>query len=209
MINMPVFDPFTNIGTSQVFYQLMKGRKNPKSIADALGVQSPPIIQQLRRLQKIEVVRLGGKEGKFQNYEVDWNNFLTLFVDRAMQERESALREKIKEGEIPMSHAHDFENRDQIKRLKDNQYFKRLILLYLQNVAKSKPSSRNTISHAVDNFENALRQSKSFENTKKFEDPEKQDFFDKMRLWHRRTSQAETWMDLNLHGALRKILRKG
>jgi len=205
---MPVFDPLTNIGTSQVFYQILNGRKNPKAIADALGTQPPPVIQQLRRLQKIKVIKLGRKEGKFQNYEIRWNNFLTLFIDRSMQEREWRKKELIREGDIPIEYDYDLEDQDKIKTLKNNRYFKRLIQLYLQNMSESKQSSRSTISQIIDNFENTLQQSGAFKRSRKIEDPEKQDFFNKMRLWHERASRPTTWMDLNLHDAISKTLKE-
>lgn len=201
---MPEVDPLSNPGTSKVFLCIIKGKKNPKAIADFLGIRSPPVIQQLRRLQKIKIIELGEKEGKEQNYEVNWDNFLALFIDRAMRE---GKYEKTRKGGIQVLEdtTEDF---DKIKVLKKNRYFKQLIHLYLQNVAGSNELDWSTISDAILNFESALQQFASFRRSRKFEDPEKQDFFDKMKLWYKRTLSVRTWMDLNLHDAIYKTLRK-
>jgi len=204
---MPKVDPLSNRGTSRVFLCIIKRKKNPKGIADFLGIQSPPVIEQLRRLQRIGVIELGQKEGKEQNYEVNWGNFLTLFIDQAMQERR---RKRIRKGDIPIG---DYVQknalaRDKIRTLKTNPYFKRLVELYLRNVTESKLSNWGTIRDAMDNFEALLKISRAFKRRRKFEDPEKQDFFDKMRLWYNRTLRAETWMDLHLSSAIHETLKE-
>jgi len=197
MITMST-DPLSNPGSSRVFFCIITGRKNPKAIADFLGIKPPPVIEQLRRLRKIGVIQLGGKEGKIQNYEVNWNIFLSLFIKRAMQKRK---RKNVLEEE---SH----EDIEKIKTLAKNKYFKHLILLYLQNIAESKPSNWGTINDAINNFENALRQTASFKRNRHFKDAERQDFFNKMRVWYNRTLSAQTWMDLCLHDAIYKTLKE-
>ena len=201
-------DPLSNVGTSKVFLCIMKGKRNPKAMADFLGIKPPPVIQQLRRLQSLGVIELGEKEGKEQNYRVNWDNFLGLFIDRAMQKRKRTIKRKIQKSETPLMHADDLRDRDQIKSLRSNRHFKRLVQHYLQNVAESKPSYWATINYAIDNFENALLTSISFKRSKKFGGHEKQDFFNKMRSWYNRTMRAETWMDLNLHDAIYKTLKE-
>jgi hypothetical protein len=97
---------------------------------------------------------------------------------------------------------------EKIKTLRSNSYFRQLVLFYLESIAESDPSNWRTVSEAIGNFENALRQSRSFKQTGKFENKEKQDFFDNMRMWYNRTLSVQTWMDVCLHDAIYKTLRK-
>ena len=84
---MTRIDPLSNVGTSKVFRELCEGPKNPKTIADSLEIKSPPVIEQLRRLQEINLVKLGDKIGRAQNYELIWDNFLELFFERAFKQK--------------------------------------------------------------------------------------------------------------------------
>lgn len=191
-IKMPVFDPFTNVGTSQVFFQMLRGRTNPKAIADALGLQPPPIIQQLRRLQKIEVVRLGKKEGKLQNYDIDMDRFMELFVELAIQEKNTH----------PLS-LHPEEN-DKLRSLVGNEYFRRFIVYYLLNLGPTQ-----TISNASREFEDALLHSRSLVRPRKFDNIEKQQFFDVMRMWKRIAKEKKTFTEVHFLDALTKTLGFG
>ena len=75
--------PFTNWGTSKVFYKLLQGVTTPKHIAESLRITSPATIEQLCRLQKVGIVRIGVKAGKFQHYEVNWSRFVETLIDAA------------------------------------------------------------------------------------------------------------------------------
>lgn len=59
-------------GASKVFYELAAGRKTPKDLSKALSVRPPTVAEQLAKLEKTKLVIRGKKEGKFQEYEVDW-----------------------------------------------------------------------------------------------------------------------------------------
>lgn len=199
LIIMPEVGPLSNPGTSRVFLCIIKGKKNPKATADFLGIKPPPVIEQLRRLRSIGVVKLGEKAGKEQNYEIDWDKFLVLFIEQAMQKRKKT--KDVLVYELP-------EEVEKIRTLKGNKYFKQLVEFYMNDMAEGKTTSWYKISDAIANFENVLRQSSSFKRNKKFEDFEKQAFFDKMRIWYNRTLAAKTWMDLCLHDAIYKTLGK-
>jgi len=189
---MPIFDPFTNIGTSQVFFQMLRGRTSPKIIADALGVQPPPIIQQLRRLQKIGIVKLGRKEGKLQNYDIDIDRFLTLFIERTIQEKRTHP-----------SSLHPDENK-KLRSLRNNEYFRRFIVSYVLNLGPTE-----TIDDAAKEFEDALLHSGKLEKPMKFDDVEKQQFFDKMRLWKKTAKKKKTFTEVHLLDALTRTLELG
>jgi hypothetical protein len=96
---------------------------------------------------------------------------------------------------------------EKIKTLRSNSHFRQLVIFYLKNIAESDPSNWRTVSEAIGNFENALRQSAAFKQTKEFDEKEKQDFFDNMRIWYNRTLSAQTWMDICLHDAIYKTLK--
>lgn len=80
---MPEIDPLASVGCSEVFFQLLLGRTTPKEISERLGTSPPTVVEHLRRLRELGVVRLGGKEGKFQPYEVDWGGFAREVLRRA------------------------------------------------------------------------------------------------------------------------------
>lgn len=189
---MPIFDPFSNVGTSQVFFQMLRGKTNPKAIADALGVQPPPIIQQLRRLQKIGVVKLGEKDGKLQNYDVDVDKFLTLFIERAIQEK------KTHSSSLYLN-----ENKE-LRSLRDNEYFRKFVIYYLMNLGPTE-----TIDDAASEFEDALLHCRTLEELVKFDDIEKQQFFNMMKLWKRIAKKKKTFTEVHFLDALTRALELG
>lgn len=183
------FDPFSNKGTSGVFYRLISGCKTTKEISNILKIRSPSVIEHLRRLQEIGVVRLGEKKGKFQEYQIDFEEFLTLFIDRAIQEKKTHPS-SIYKGEI-----------DQLRILKNNRYFKEFIVKYLKDL-----DNIATIDEAAKEFENGLMRAKNLGRKRKFDDDEKQQFFEKMRLWKMATEKKYTFVELNFQDALAKTL---
>ena len=182
-------DPFSNLGTSKVFYELLSGPKSPKQIADSLGIKPPPVIEQLRRLQKIGVVQIGKKNGKFQNYEINFEKFLELFIDRALREKRT----------YPSNlHADEIKK---IKSLKSNEYFKKFIVNYLKNL-----DSPMTIADAANEFEDGLLHSGTLDRNRKFNDSEMQEFFNTMRLWRKIAKKKMTYAELALLHSLTVIL---
>jgi hypothetical protein len=188
MTKMPAFDPLGNTRTSQVFFQILSGKKNPKAIADALGIQSPPVIQQLRRLQKIEVAKLGEKEGKLQHYEVDFEKFLLIFIELAVQKK---------------THPSNFHPADmrELESLKNSRYFKILIVNYLKNQGLTA-----TVEDSAREFENCLLHSRMLDGKREFDDSEKQEFFDKIRKWRKMAQGKLTYAELSFQHALTSAL---
>jgi hypothetical protein len=59
----------------------------PTSIAKALHVEPPAVIDQLHKLRKIRVVRLGQKTGKEQHYVIDWEKLAEESFHRTVAPR--------------------------------------------------------------------------------------------------------------------------
>lgn len=90
----PAFDPLSNPGTSRLLFQLiMIGPMTPTQIAEKLGVKPPSVIDQLVRLRRIQLVKLGKKEGKQQWYQLDWRRLVDVGVTRAFQLPQPDLKE--------------------------------------------------------------------------------------------------------------------
>lgn len=183
---MTRIDPLSNIGTSRVFRELCAGPKNPKKIADSLGIKSPPVIEQLRRLQKVGIVKLEQKIGRAQNYEIDWKAFLELFVDRAFGKK--IIRVKL--------------HKEEIKTLVDNKYFMQFVKLYVCRVL-----GRATLLEAMQEFENGILHNPSLNRKKAFDDKEKQEFFNKMQLWYKRTLKSANICELFFSDSLARTLK--
>lgn len=190
---------FANPGTSRVFLSLLKGNKNPKAIADSLKIRSPPVIEQLKRLRKNKLVKLGEKEGKEQNYEIIWEEFLPIFIEEALQ-----LRRKRKDGIIEEDNP---ESLKRIREMKGNKYFRVLVEAYLKNIADGQISEWNSVNAAMDNFENAIGQCEDVKNPRKAINKEEKEFFETIRLWYDKAISAQTWLDVCLHDAVIKTLR--
>lgn len=66
------FDPLSNPRTSQVLFLLTSGTDTPTGLAERLKIKPPSVMEQLARLRKIHVVKVGEKTGKEQHYTIDW-----------------------------------------------------------------------------------------------------------------------------------------
>ncbi len=78
------FDPLSNKRTSQVLFQIMLGVDTPTRIAKKLQIEPPAVIDQLHKLRKVLVVRLGEKTGKEQHYGIDWDKLSEASVYRTI-----------------------------------------------------------------------------------------------------------------------------
>ena len=197
---MPRSDALSNPGTSKVFLCLVKGETNPTSIAEELGIKPPPVIQQLRRLQKLGLVELGKKDGKAQNYNVRWKEF----CDRFAKEISTV---KLGPGDIRVGLPEENRKMDEdIESLKDNEYFQKFVKLYLENFTVTTPSKWPTIAEIIDNASSVMPLLKSFREERQFDDVEKQDFHDKMVLWYERSTSVQSWMQLHMTDAIKRTL---
>ena len=69
----------------------MDGKTTLAQISEHLGITSPSVIEQLRRLQRAGLVKLGEKEGKYQHYEVNSEGLSRLFLDNSTKLLHRAL----------------------------------------------------------------------------------------------------------------------
>jgi len=90
----PAFDPLSNPGTSRLLFQLiMIGPMTPTQIAEKLGVKPPSVMNQLARLRRVHLVKLGRKEGKQQWYQLEWRRLVDVGVPRALNLTQPDLKE--------------------------------------------------------------------------------------------------------------------
>jgi DNA-binding transcriptional regulator GbsR (MarR family) len=185
------FDPLSNKSTSKVFYELLKGCSTTKEITLTLGLSPQSVFEHLKRLEEIKVVKLGEKKGKFQEYVIDYEKFISLFIERTMKEKNSHIikttRKEIRE----------------IKTLITNKYFeyfiKRYILLQGLNA---------TIAESANRFEETLRHIKTLKKKITFDNSEAQAFFGIMKKWQKAVEDVKTFTDLNATNAFRDVLIK-
>ena len=197
---MPRSDALSNPGTSKVFLYLVKGITNPKAIADELEIKPPPVIQQLRRLQNLGLVELGKKDGRAQNYKILWKNFVDRFAKEASKIR-------ISPGDIRISAGINYGQIDmEIESLKTNRFFHRFVRLYLQNFVSMDESKWPTIAEIIDNTNAVMTMLTNFQKKRQFDDPDKQEFFDKMRTWYERNTRFPTWIRDNMDKAITDTL---
>jgi hypothetical protein len=192
-------DPLSNPGTSRVFLCFVKEISNPKAIADFLKIKSPPVIQQLARLKSLGIIKMGEKEGKEQNYIVDWQIFLKLFLDGAIHDRKIIHKEEQFSMEQVIK---------EIQTLTNNDYFYHLVFLYLQFAAEPEnPSQWPTISELILNFEGAMLRSPSLNKKRElYDDSAKLEFFEKLQLWHKLIVFARAKTEENFDNALEDTL---
>lgn len=183
------FDPLINLGTSKVFYELLSELKTTKEISEVLKIRPPSVTEHLRRLQEIGIIQLGKKKGKFQDYEINYQKFLILFIERAIQEKKTHP-----------SHSYPDENQE-LRSLRDNKHFAILVKNYLQNQGLTA-----TIDDSAKEFEDSLLHSSILDKKKQFHDVEKQDFFDKMKKWKKIARKKMTYTELNFQDALARTL---
>lgn len=131
---MSKFDPLKNLRTSRVFFELLDKPKAVTEIATTFQVRPQSIFEHIVRLKTINVVEPGKRQGRFQEYKIDWTSFCYLFLQRAP--RTTKLR-----------------NRVEKRRLDQNKAFRTLIRRYLETVRVSKDV---TLLQTMQEFEEAL-----------------------------------------------------
>jgi hypothetical protein len=135
---VPEIDPLASVGCSEVFFQLLLGRKTPKEISERLRT-SPPTV----------VVRLGRKEGKFQPYEVDWEGFAREVLRRAYT---PGILERLEPGRVGRL-------REILERLGKEEAFLELLRSYFSGLAEEMEEGRyprRTVWGALYSLEESL-----------------------------------------------------
>lgn len=164
-----------NLGTSEVFYSLLRGRSTLTDISEDLKITRPSVIEQLRRLQKAGLVKLGAKNGKYQHYGVDLGGLSRLFLTestkclhlaltrKTVYPSDEALRAQLPKPECwKILTGGKKLDRDQIfsqlkAKIDGNASWKDYLVTYLETYAKTASLEVTLISQVVREFENALR----------------------------------------------------
>jgi DNA-binding transcriptional ArsR family regulator len=153
-----------NLGTSEVFYCLLKGRSTLTEISE-----------QLRRLQRAGLVKLGAKDGKYQHYEVDPEGLSGLFLNESTRQLHLALTRKTvypsdKTLKAQLSKQAYWKNltggreldREQMfshikARLNGNSSWRNYLIDYLETYTTTTSLGITPILQAARDFENGLR----------------------------------------------------
>jgi len=77
------FNPLKNVRTSMTFLELLDKPRGVTEIALILKIKPSSVFEHLVRLRRINIVLIGKRRGKFQEYEIDWNRFCDLFLREA------------------------------------------------------------------------------------------------------------------------------
>ena len=158
-----------------MFYSLLKGRSTLTDISEDLKITRPSVTEQLRRLQKARLVKLGAKDGKYQHYRVDLEGVSNLFLNESMRQLHLALtlrtvypsdeelkaqfpkqvHPKILTGGKKLDREQMF---SQIKaKLGANSSWRDYLINYLETFAATVSLEVTPILQAARDFENGLR----------------------------------------------------
>lgn len=161
----------TNIGTSKVFYSLLNGKTTLTEIAEQLKISRPSVIEQLHRLEKVKLVKLGTKEGRYQHYEVDKEGLANLFLNEPTYDLSQIMKfsatETLKEQLSPeywkfFTEGKELTTKEMFSRftsrLKENRLWVNYLLDYLKYYASPAVISLVTpVLETVRNFEDGVR----------------------------------------------------
>jgi len=176
-----IFDPLTNPGTSRALFQLILGVKNPKEIADRLGVLSPTVIQQLHRLRRIGIVRLGEKRGRDQHYDIVWDRLLEIFMSKVIKFTQLDLKEQ----KIDDVFRRQFLEKERFREFLQSYLYNRLSLTPFSVIVYNNV----TISDLMEDFQATIGAMLSNEALKKkiqasVVDEKSKEFLENLLLWY-------------------------
>lgn len=157
-----------------------------KRLSDTLAVS---FIKE--NLKKIEIIKLGRKEGKFQNYEIDFDKFLPMFIERAIQEKITHTKDSYP-NEIP-----------KLKALAKEKYFKTLVVNYLKNQGMTA-----TLAESARSVEDALKLITFDKRKAELNDKNKAELFNKLLEWKNIAKEKRTLPEANFLDAFSKIFYK-
>ena len=196
-----IVDVLSSSAASDVLFQLIAGRRSPIEISRVIGDTSPAVIKQLWRLRKAGIVKLAGKTGKFQNYDVVWERLVEEVVGRMIN---------LSTAIVLASLSHNVERYnllDGLKRkLKKNEHFRSLFRVFLEEEAKRRETgyvyliTTETFQDAVDKFEKFMP---GFIPSLKA-DPEKAELLSLLKILCDAIEEANNFEAIPLKNALRK-----
>lgn len=158
-----------NIGTSAVFHHLLIDYTSPKEIAEKLGIKPQSVIEQLRRLQKLMIVKVDRRDGKFLRYAIDTDRFVALFLSIApIFLKKIALNRRNWNGMpqlkriIPLLSVEDDATPKQclkimLRKLEEDQYFRSFLLAYLRMRFEQPKDQPKTLAKMMVEFEDGLK----------------------------------------------------
>lgn len=158
-------DLFESVGVSKVFYQLTLGHTTPKKISSNLKIKPPTVVEHLHRLQRIGIVEIGEKKGKYQHYKINWKRFASTFLEHAPTLIDyEVMLEAMPDFAEKKGMEEDLKReirllKKSFKELEENEYFKRLIRSYFKGLAElvEMGALKLTLYSAIEEFEEALR----------------------------------------------------
>jgi len=149
-------DTFSNVGTSNVFFQLVLGRITPKAIAASLGTKPPAVVEHLHKLRGTGVVELGEKKGKYQHYEIDWKRFVHEFFEHIYTPGVQRVHLRSGDGAVEREMGSMKEIMGELKR---SELFLGMLRRYFENLARDMEGElypKRTVWGAIYCFEEAL-----------------------------------------------------
>jgi DNA-binding transcriptional regulator GbsR (MarR family) len=158
-----------------VFYSLLKGRSTLTDISEDLKITRPSVIEQLRRLQKAGLVKLGTKDGKYQHYRVDLEGVSNLFLNESMRQLHLALTlrtvypsDEALKAQLPkrvhpkiLTGGKKLDREQVLSQIKAklgaNSSWRNYLINYLETYAATVSLEVTPILQAARDFENGLR----------------------------------------------------
>lgn len=150
-------DPLKSVTTSKVFFELVPEPKTPNQLSSKLKIMPPSVIEHIRRLQAMGIVKLGEKKGKFQYYQINWRNFVSTFLDTLKEGYDDYINEEI-EKTLPdewFSNTKFFWGNKYFQQL-ILEYFKEFVNLCFEDYGKNYGWEGDTIYDLIKSFETFL-----------------------------------------------------
>lgn len=120
-------------GSSNVAYSILVGRRSPKEISELLGIKPSSVVEQLDRLRGADLVFRAGRQGKFQYYDIEYNNLVDLLLEEAPEIyfTNPRARPKPRSPEEKRSQA----SRGLFAKLRSNRHFIEVVYWYFWGIA--------------------------------------------------------------------------
>ena len=222
--------PLGNLGTSKVFYSLINGKSTLTEISEDLKITRPSVVEQLRRLQKAGLVKLGAKNGKYQHYGVNIEGLSNLFLNESTRCLHLALTRKTiyhsdeeLRAQLPkpaywkiLTGGKNLDREETFSRLKGkldgNASWRNYLIAYLRTYATSSSLKVTPISQAVRDFENGLRLEvprilDEFDlKTQPHVDESKRELLELLHTWAKLIKEVRTLQEAAHESSLREIL---
>ncbi len=155
-----------NKETSKVLFAMMRSGETvfPMDLAKALKKSYPTIRGHLERLEKVRIVTMGEKEGKYRHYVIDWERFSEIVIER-YETNEDSMINHVLVCPLVLEKPPKYEVKKVFRRLNGNPFFINLIKNYFCGIAERQVQVPDTIDETLDLFEEDLSDSTSLQHT--------------------------------------------